>query len=53
VKRFYYREMANLLEYMGWQLFIFEPYGTNHGKIFAASDRYKRKLAMLNHPSNG
>lgn len=53
MKRFYYNLMADVTEHIGWNLVIFNPFGTGHGRFLKASDDYKRKLAMLAHPSSG
>lgn len=53
MKRLYYKTMAEVTEHIGWQLFIFDAFGTGHGRWLKASEDYKRKLAMLDHPSNG
>ena len=52
MKRFYYNLMQDVTEHIGWQLFFFDIHGYSHRKFFGYADHYKRKLAMLNHPSN-
>ena len=52
MKRFYYNLMQDVTEHIGWNLFIFNPYGTGHGRFLQAAQDYNRKLVMLDHPSN-